>query len=188
MKKLKLFFACLLMAILSIGQAWATDYQLVTSTSDLEAGANYVIGNAASGSARFMSTETNTNNRRQTDAITISDGKITATSSVLVLELKGSTGAWKFLTKNYATNGYLSNANSGTNNNCLVGNTQREFTISFSSNAAVITATSGSSRNILRYNSQSSCFACYGSGQAAVYLFKEVTGGSQQQDVFSDHT
>ena len=165
--------------LLSVGQMWATDYQLVTSTDDLEAGANYVIGSATSGSAVFMATTSNNNNRKQTSAITITDAKISATSDVLVLELKGSTGAWKFLTKNYlGTDGYLSNdGGTGKNNYCLVGSTEREFTISFSSNAAVITATSGNSRNLLRYNSSSSCFACYSSGQNPIYLFKEVASG-----------
>ena len=45
MRKLKLFFACLLMAVLSIGQVWATTYQAtaVTSTTALENGAKYII-------------------------------------------------------------------------------------------------------------------------------------------------
>ena len=183
MRKLKLFFACLLMAVLSIGQVWATDYQLVTSTSDLEAGAKYVIGSAASGSAVFMSTETSSNNRKQTDAITITDGKMTATASVLVLELGGSTGAWTFLTQNYtSTDGYLTSAATGKNNHCKVVATAEDcsyFTISFSSNAAVITSTGRNERNILRYNSSNNppIFACYSSGQNDIYLYKEVASG-----------
>lgn len=167
----------LMLIAFSVGNVWATDYQLVTSTSDLEAGANYVIGSAASGSGVFMAITTNTNNRKQTDAITITDGKITATESVLVLQLGGSTGAWTFLTTNYeGTDGYLANADSGTGNNCKVGSTERPFTISFDGEKAVITATAGNARNIIRYNSGSSCFACYASGQKDVYLYKEVTG------------
>ncbi len=178
MKHIFKYFACLFVALLCFGQVWATDYQLVTSTSDLEAGVNYVIGSAASGSGVFMATTTNTNNRKQTDAITITDGKITATASVLVLQLGGSTGAWTFLTTNYeGTDGYLANADSGTGNNCKVGSTERPFTISFDGEKAVITATAGNAKNIIRYNSGSSCFACYASGQKDVYLYKEVTSG-----------
>jgi hypothetical protein len=45
MRKLKLFFACLLMAVLSIGQMWAVDYeyQMVTSVDQVTAG-TYVVG------------------------------------------------------------------------------------------------------------------------------------------------
>ena len=44
MKKVKLLLTMLMLMAFSVGNVWATDYELVTSTSDLEAGAHYVIG------------------------------------------------------------------------------------------------------------------------------------------------
>ncbi|MBQ1885197.1 MAG: hypothetical protein II165_09310, partial [Bacteroidales bacterium] len=38
MRKLKLFFACLLMAVLSIGQMWATDFTLSSADAVTEDG------------------------------------------------------------------------------------------------------------------------------------------------------
>lgn len=173
------------MAVLSIGQMWATDYQLVTSTSDLEAGAKYVIGSAASGSGVFMSTESRNNNRGVTSSITISDSKITGTDGLLVLELGGSTGAWTFLTKNYSgTDGYLGCGTGNKDNHCKINATVTDyckFTISISDNKAVITSTGRTDRNIMRYNSSNNppIFACYSSGQNDIYLYKEVTGGDE---------
>ena len=181
MKKIFSIFA----AILFAGSMMATDYQLVNSTADLVAGANYVIGNAASESGLFMAVTENTNNRKSTAAITITDGKITATDDVLVLELGGETGAWTFLTTNYeGTDGYLTSAATGKNNYCKVVATAENcsyFTITFSGDAAVIKSTGRDERNILRFNPNTAnndpLFACYSSGQQAVYLFKEVADG-----------
>ena len=163
----------------------ADAYKLITSTAELEAGAKYVIGNALSSSAVFMSNATNTNNRKQTASITITDSQISATDEVLVLELGGTTGAWTFLTTNYtSTNGYLTSAATGSNNYCKVVATAEScsyFTISFTNNAAVITSTGRTERNVLRYNSSSSIFACYTSGQNPVYLYKLVEAGTPEK-------
>ena len=172
------------MAVLSIGQMWATDYELVTSTDDLEAGANYVIGSAASGSGVFMSTTERNNNRGVTSSITISESKITGTSELLVLELGGTSGAWTFLTTNYAgTDGYLGCGTGNKDNHCKINASATDyckFTISFSSNKAVITSTGRTDRNIMRYNSSNNppIFACYSSGQNDIYLYKEVTNAT----------
>ena len=163
----------------------ADAYKLITSTAELEAGAKYVIGNALSSSAVFMSNATNTNNRKQTASITITDSQISATDEVLVLELGGTTGAWTFLTTNYtSTNGYLTSAATGSNNYCKVvapAESCSYFTISFTNNAAVITSTGRTERNVLRYNSSSSIFACYTSGQNPVYLYKLVEAGTPEK-------
>lgn len=184
-KASRVIFSVLTLLFLSIGQVWATDYQLVTSTSDLEAGANYVIGSAASGSGVFMATTSNNNNRRGTESITITNSKISATDAVLVLELGGSTGAWTFKTTNYAgTDGYLAAA-SNNSNYCQVitdgTQTRAKFTISFSDDAVVITATGGGNRRNMRYNPNNGnpLFACYqnATDQSPIYLYKEVTSG-----------
>ena len=173
----KLTFLILALFALISGPGWGQNYQLVTSTDDLVAGCNYVIGNGKSGSVKFMSTVENANNRKITNDITVStDGEVTIDNTVLKLELGGTTGAWTLKTTNYlGTNGYLASAASGSNNYCRVIADKTTATISFSDNAVVITIRPHTSRNILRYNSSSSCFACYSSGQNAVYLYKEST-------------
>ena len=164
-----------LTAILFAGSMMATDYALVTSTADLTAGAKYIIGSAAETSAVFMGTKANNNNRVQTPVIDIADSKIVYQDTILKLELGGTEGHWTFATLNYhGTDGYLSNANSGTTNALYVQADAREFTISFDGNKAVITSTGGNERKIMRYNSGSKCFACYASGQKDIYLYKEV--------------
>ena len=172
MRKFLSFFA----AILFAGSMMATDYKLVTSASDLVAGAKYIIGSADATGGVFMGTKTNTNNRVQTPTITITDGKITLTDTVLVLELGGETGAWTFKTLNYhGTNGYLANASSGTTNALYVQSSSMAFTITFNGNKALINSTGGNERKLMRYNSGSKCFACYTSSQQKdVYLYKEV--------------
>ncbi len=172
----------LVMAVLFTGSLLATDYQLVKSTSDLKVGSKYVIGNAKSGKGIFMSTENRANNRGIEADITITDGKMTATDKVLVLELGGKEGAWTFKTTNYlGTDGYLTSAATGKNNYCKVSATEEDcskFTIVFNSaDSAVITSTGRSERNILRYNKTNSVFACYTSGQDSIFLYKEVASG-----------
>ena len=165
-------------------------YQLCTSTDDLEANAFYVIGASKEDGEEqvFLANDSNTNNRKTTTA-TISASQVEVTektshsNEIMVVKLEGSTGAWKFHTKNYGgTDGYFKNADSGTNNYLQITSTQREFSISFNASnhatrplAAVITATSGSSRNTLEKNSTSDLFSCYSAGtQSPVYLYKQV--------------
>ena len=50
MKKLKLFFACLLMAVLSIGQVWADK---ITAVANIESGKQYYIGSTKSNSTDY---------------------------------------------------------------------------------------------------------------------------------------
>lgn len=159
---------------------WGTDYELVTSTAGLEVGANYVIGTGTSGSVKFMSTTSQSNYRPVTSNVTVSNNKVTATNTMLVLTLGGSTGQWTFATVNYGGTAGNLNAGSTTSNNYLYVNTSndnyKKWTISFSSNAAVITCAGKSSRNVMRFNSDR--ITCYTSGQSAIYLFKEVSSGS----------
>lgn len=178
-----LIVVCLL--VMGGGRAWGTietgTYTLCTSTSDLEAGAHYIIASGTSGSVNCISNVSNSNNRKIVSA-TVTDSKIevASNSTIMTFTLGGSTGVWTFSTDNYAgTNGYLASAASGNNNYCRVISTSTTSTISFSSNAAVITLQPHTSRNILRFNSSSSCFACYSTGQAAVYLYKKATADTR---------
>ncbi len=160
------------------GPTDSTQYSLITSTDDLQAGKSYLITNGTSETVKTMSSSSNTNNRPTVNA-TVSSSKITRGSSVLSVTLGGSSGAWTFATDNYAgTAGYL-NATSTTGSNYLqvVSSLDKYayFTISFSNNQAVITCTGKSSRNIIRCNSSGTPIACYSSGQNPVYLWKEIT-------------
>jgi len=174
----------LCMLLLQVGiNAWGAiadgTYVLCTSTSDLEAGAHYIIASGIKENSTYVnciSNESNANNRKVVSA-KVSDSNITvaSTSTIMTFTLGGSTGAWTFSTDNYkGTNGYLASAASSNYNYCRVISTKTTGTISFSDNAAIITLQPHSSRNILRYNSVSTCFACYSSGQNAVYLYKKA--------------
>ena len=176
MKNLKVLFTVLCVACTTTvwGEIAEGTYTLCTSTSDLETGAHYIIASGTSGSVQCISNVTNNNNRKIV-AATVENSQIvvTSTSTIMTFTLGGTTGAWTLSTDNYAgTGGYLASAASGSNNYCRVINTETTGTISFSDNAADIKLKPHSSRNILRYNSSASCFACYSSGQAAIYLYK----------------
>lgn len=168
MKKILLFLSFLFLFVWNI-------YGIptkCTSTSDLTAGEVYYISAASSysSSANVMakSTTDGSNNFPQT----------TFAGSPVELTLGGTSGAWTFSYKDGNTTYYL-NTTSTTGSNVLRRKTTNDnygkFTISFSNGAAVITCTGKSSRNIVRYNSSSSCYSCYTSGQAAVYLYKKVS-------------
>lgn len=171
------FLATMLIGILLSTNVWGTiadgTYVLCTSTSDLKAGDHYIIANGTSGEVKCISKVENNNNRKIVDA-TVSESKITVdeNSTIMTLTLGGTSGAWTFYTDNYKGDaGYLASASSGSNNHCRVISTSTTATISFNNDAAVITLNPHTSRNILRYNSSATCFACYSSGQAAVYLY-----------------
>ena len=167
-----------------------TDFVLCTSASDLVVGANYIITSGVEGTVKAMSTTSNTNNRRETEvSVNATTSKITSSSTVLVLTLGGSNGAWTFLTTNYlGTDGYLESTTSA--NNYLLVNAHDsvndipnngKFAISFSGNVATIKANAGS-RTYMRHNTSSSLFALYetnsGSGQTDVYLWKDANAGT----------
>lgn len=153
-----------------------TEYQLITSTDDLEAGKSYVITNGTSGSCKAIGVDSNTNNRKSA-SVTIKDNKFVRGNSVLSLTLGGDSNGWTFATENYkGTAGYF-NATNTTGSNYLKIEKSLDafayFSISFDSNKAVITCTGKTSRNIMRYNT-SDLFSCYSSGQSPIYLFKEI--------------
>lgn len=150
-------------------------YALVTSIEDLEVGAKYVIGAGTSGTQNFLSTETNTNNRRAVST-TVVNNSITAVSGLMELELGGEEGAWTFKTVNYtSTNGFL-NATDTTKSNYLKvvssDDQHNKFSISFKGNEVIITCTGKATKNVLQNND--TIFACYNAdSQSSVYLYKE---------------
>ena len=162
----------------SSGATDSTQYSLITSTNQLEAGKSYIIASGTSGTVAALNNTTSTNNRRASD-VTISNSKITRGSSIMSLTLGGASGAWTFFTENYtSTNGYLTPGETTQNARLFVSQNNDSyglFSISFNGDAAVITSTGKNSYNVIRYNSNNtSLFACYTSGQNAIYLWKEV--------------
>ena len=152
----------------------------VTSTDDLEAGATYAISSAATG-GNYLSTYTGANNFPN------------STTTICKLVLGGSADAWTFKINDASSyNNYYLTATSTTGSNYLKATNTIDnyckFSISFANTGnAVITCTGKNSRNILRYNSSNNppIFACYSSGQNAVYLQKYSTGSTT---TYSDYT
>ena len=167
-----------LTAILFAGSMMATNYELVTSASQLQAGAKYVIGTAT---GKFIATTSYGNNRKITDG-TITENVVEGTDDMMVFTLGGEADAWTFATDNYlGTAGYL-NATSSTGSNYLKVVADLDdyayFTIDIADGVTTVTCSGKASRNILYLNG-TTCFACYNSQTQAQYikpnLYKEVS-------------
>lgn len=159
------------------GPTDTTQYSLITSTDDLQAGKSYLITSFSSNSGYAMSNTDSTNNRPGV-SITETNGKITRGSSVMSFTLGGSTGAWTLTADNYAGSySGFTQGNQTAKNYLKIASNSDNWTIDFNGNAAVITSTLQTSRNIIRYNynNGSPIFSCYTSGQSDVYLWKEIT-------------
>ncbi len=163
------------------GATDSTQFELVNSTSDLEAGKSYIITNGTSGTVKAAAVTSNANNRKSVEA-TISSGKITRGSSIMSFTLGGSSGAWTFATENYGgTDGYLASGSSGTSNHLRVISTAGTATIAFNGDAATINIGPHESRTLICFNSgidsPNGGFACYSAqgSYGLVYLWKAVT-------------
>ena len=124
MKKLKLFFACLLMAVLSIGQVWAATTLVPVAAGDLENG-DYLI-TATKSSAEYM-----------LPAGTFAKGKATAAS----LTSSNYSQVWTFTKNGNAWDVTTSNGEglgiTATNNGVICAeNAGTAFTISATANNA----------------------------------------------------
>ena len=148
-------------------------WTLVKNVSELAVGDQIII--AASGSNYAMSTTQNSNNRGQ-EAITKSSDKntlSTPSNKVQKLTLKAGTKANTFAL--YTGSGYLYAASSSSNylRTQTTNNDNGSWTITIASTGvATIKASGSNTKNWLRYNSSSKIFACYGSGQADVVIYK----------------
>ena len=161
------------------------EYVLCTSAADLVVGASYIVTNGTEGTVKAMSTEVSENNRKITDVVA-NNSSITSTRSTLTFTLGGSSSAWTFHTDNYlGTDGYFSSGTGSSDNHLkILENGTDHCTISFDGDKAIITFSIHATRNIVRYNASNSCFACYASGQADVYLWKDANAGTAP--VFGD--
>ncbi|MBQ0114264.1 MAG: chitobiase/beta-hexosaminidase C-terminal domain-containing protein, partial [Bacteroidales bacterium] len=150
------------------------DFTLVTSTSDLVAGREYIIINQEKAVA--MSTTQNGNNRGQT-AVELSSDKNTATinDDAQVFTLEGSSSGWYFNTGA----GYIYAASSSSNylRTETTKDDNAKAAITFSDNTASIVFQGNYTRNVLQYNSSNSIFSCYSSAsQKPVYLYYRNAG------------
>lgn len=174
MRKLKLFFACLLMAVLSIGQMWGAK---ITTLSGITSGKSYYIGATVSGTDYYLKTK---------DGIEVGTGlqgtSTTSTSDAAVVTLTGSASSW---TMQFSNGNYLSLASSKANGKYDVVATAATWTFTESSslinmkiNGYCLMKNSGTSLN----------FGSYASGQNDVWLEEvpsgnvDVTGVSLDED------
>lgn len=153
-------------------------WNLVTDVASLAAGDRIII--AAKTTDVAISTTQNTNNREET-AITQNGSTLSTPSAevqIFTLESGTKPDTWAFNTGG----GYIYAASSSANQ--LKTKTQKDdngswmITLGSSGSAATIKAQGTNSRNLLRYNSNSKLFSCYGSGQAEVVLYKQVSSAT----------
>lgn len=181
-----LMLTLIILCSIGSGNVWATDYQLIKSTDDLEVGAHYVLGASYNSTYYFIKTETNTNNRKIVSA-TVTNGKVSDVTGMMTFTLGGdATNGWTFKTDNYTgTAGYLNATNTTSNNYLKVVATldnYAKFSISITAaGVATITCKGKTSRHIMYLNG-TTCVACYNSQTGAQYvklgLYKEVASCS----------
>ena len=188
MKKTLLFLAVVLMGMSMMAQ---TTYTKVTSASELEAGANYLIVGYDEALGYCAMSYQKTSNRH---AIQVTDdgGSITlvpamdpsSQTDAYQITLGGSAGAWTFF--DAVKNGYLYAASSSQNQlkTQTANNANGEWAIVFSGDGtAVVTAQGTNTRNIMRFNENSSngdpLFNCYlptSTAGVSVMFYKEGGG------------
>ncbi len=145
-----------------VGNPFVQQYQLVTSTNQLEAGKTYLIVNTDAGKAL---SKTQNNNNRAATAVIINNGLITEISdAVCEITLGESNGNWTFY--DASNSGYLCAASSTSNllkTQSKLDNDGR-WTIAIASNgSATIIAQGTNDRNNLRFNPNNGTpiFSCY---------------------------
>ena len=144
-------------------------YQRITSTSEIESGANYLIVCESAGGA--MGTIMSTNYRSlETAGISLSGGTATlsGTCEASIFTISGSAGAYTIYDDTYylanSSNSYLNSVTSSSANTA-------KWSITFSGDNALITNAQNTTRKIY-YATNYSDFNCSTSG-TAVQLYKE---------------
>lgn len=153
---------------------WGEDtYEKVTSTSQLVAGNDYLLVNAAGEKSlgTWNSGSSNKDYYALTN-VTANDDKsqITNAGSAHVLQLGGESGAWTFYDKTDSK--YLScNASAnGVQQSTTATADAQKWTISIANGVATITNNSQTSRK-LQYNASATRWACYTGSQADGVLY-----------------
>lgn len=180
MKQKLLLKTMLLLCALIVGGAssvWAADtYTKVTSLSGINTTDSYIIVCEASNVA--MKAYDSGNNHKTVSA-TISDGTASSVETGVALLTLESTGTDNQYYLKDQNNKYLLAV---AKQNYLKTQASKadacKFTIAYSGSNVTITSTvapkSGSwNPSQMRYNSGSSCFACYGTGQSDVAIYKK---------------
>lgn len=188
MKKEFTFIQTIILAALLMmgaGSAHAQNtYTLITSNSELVAGAKYlVVGQKSSTNEYFALGGQNTNNRKSV-LVTVESNAIVTTPATVAdgtepfeITLGGSSAIWTLYDAVNET--YLRPRTGG--NNGLQGNIDpQNWTIDVTAEGVatmVCENTDVYPRNILRFNASNNppLFACYASGQTDVYLYKLST-------------
>lgn len=165
------------MIVGGVNYAWGENtYTKVTSLSGINTTDTYII--VCEGSNVAMKVYASGNNHSNVSA-TIANGKASSVGNDvchLTLESTGTENQYYLKNQN---NKYLLAVAS--NNYLKISENKVDackFTLSYSNNVLTITSTvaprSGSwNPSQMRYNSTASCFACYGSGQAEIALYKK---------------
>ena len=153
-------------AVFSDG-AGDSQWELVTSTSDLVAGGTYTIASSSTAkSGKALGTQ-NENNRAAVDWSSANPTELTLGGN--------ATDGWTFY--DATGSGYLYAASSTKNylrtQTILDDNGKWTIEIATTGSAATITAKGENTHNLLRYNSSNSptVFSCYSIEQSDVYLF-----------------
>ena len=178
-KTFKHFLSLFLILLGCATGTWAQDYKLVTSDTELEAGANYIIASMSNGAGYVMrphSFNTSKTNH-QAIAATSTDNIIAFADGMAKLTLCGdATSGWQF----QEGSNYMS-ATSTTRKATLKTSTDAtdayaQFTIAINT-SAVITCKGKTKYHIVRFNPNTGgdpLFSAYTSNQQNVYLYKEV--------------
>lgn len=164
-------------------------YELVTSNSDLEDGAEIVVLNTQ-GTYALSTTQNKTNRDATNSGWSLSGTTMTVTGdNVEVLTLAATGGNWELVTHDGK---YLYAANSSSNH-LKTRDTNSDdngvwaITINGSNEASVI-AQGSYTNNQLKKNSSSALFSCYGSGQHAIKIYKKASGPIKVTSSFTEFT
>ena len=184
MRKFKLFFACLLMAVLSIGQMWATDYYVKVTSAPVDWSGDYLIvyetGNLAfDGGLETLDAVSNS------ISVTIDEGRIeaTTTTNAAKFTIAAAEGGYTILSASGKNIGVGSWANGLKQDKAYVHNT---FDVDEGGNATVgiyndtWNTTGGTMKLNYNKNSGQTRFRYFkNGGQQAIQLYKfESSGGS----------
>jgi hypothetical protein len=166
-------------------------FELVTSTAQLEAGAQYIIASSkTAGAAKALSSQNGTSNRRAADVTIVNDNgtlKITTSPETTSSDANDKpyaitfedAGAGQFYLMDVVNNTYLRPATNSTTNGLLGNAVASAYTVTIdaiNSNAVITNVGNPNpgNRNIIRFNSSNNpqLFSSYASGQNPVYLYK----------------
>lgn len=161
-------------------------YELVTSNSDLEDGAEIIILDTDGENA--LSTTQNSNNRSSTTSgFTLSGSTATVTGdNIEVITLTESSTNWELVTHDskylytVSNNNYL--RTQSTNTNAGV------WTITINSTTHVATIYCSNTSRYLKKNGSSALFATYSSGQKDVKIYKKPSGPIKVTSSFTEFT